>query len=134
MDEPLIVKVIHRYYPGWDAPKDNGKDWLRCLCPFHSEDTPSAAVSYERGAFRCLACDTKGDVVTLIKRQEEVSYAEAQRIAEGLSTGSDKPVPRQPARKSSRRVFGDKGIDERDGKAARGQVPTGIRGRSTPWT
>ncbi|AJD82476.1 DNA primase [Mycobacterium phage Sheen] len=134
MDEPLIVRVIHRYHPGWDAPKDNGKDWIRCLCPFHDEDTPSAAVSYGRGAFRCLACDTKGDVVTLIKRQEEVSYAEAQRIAEGLSAGGNNPVPRKPARQSRRRVFGDKGFDVGDGSSAGGQVPVGIRSRPTPWT
>ncbi|QHB41238.1 DNA primase [Mycobacterium phage Chupacabra] len=132
--EPLIVTVIHRYHPEWDPPEDNGKDWIKCLCPFHAEDRPSAAVSFERQAFSCLACGVKGDAVTLIKKQEEVSYAEAQRISQSLSPGSNGAVPQKPARQSSRRVFGDKGTDvpERQGRGR--QIPSRVRGRPAPWS
>ncbi|QXN73925.1 DNA primase [Mycobacterium phage Eaglepride] len=131
--EPLIVQVIHRFHPDWDPPEDNGKDWIKCLCPFHAEEKPSAAVSFERQAFNCLACGVKGDAVTLIKKQEEVSYAEAQRIAEGLSSGSGRTVSAQPTRKSSRRVFGDKGTDVPKRQARGRPVHARVRGRPAPW-
>ncbi|AIS73731.1 DNA primase [Mycobacterium phage Pocahontas] len=132
-DSP-IVQAIHRYHPDWEAPRDTGKDWIKCLCPFHGEERPSAAVSFKRGAFNCLACGVKGDVVTLIKKQEEVSYAKAQRIAEGLSSGGDRAIPEKPARQSGRRVFGDKGIDvpQRQGRGR--SVHARVRGRPAPWS
>ncbi|QGJ97371.1 DNA primase [Mycobacterium phage Isca] len=133
-NDPLIVQVIRRYHPDWEAPKDTGRDWSKCLCPFHGEERPSAAVSFRRGAFNCLACGVKGDVVTLIKKQEEVSYAKAQRIAEELSSGSDRAVPSQLPRQSSRRVFGDKGSDVSERPRRGRSVHARVRGRPAPWS
>ncbi|QHB38117.1 DNA primase [Mycobacterium phage Noelle] len=134
MNEPLIVQAIHRYHPDWEPPKDNGKDWIKCLCPFHAEEIPSAAVSFTRQAFNCLACGVKGDVLALIKKQEEVSYAEAERIAEELSPGSNRAIPTKSERQSSRRVFGDKGTDVRQRSGRSRPVHARVRGRSTPWS
>ncbi|QGH80620.1 DNA primase [Mycobacterium phage Rahalelujah] len=75
-----------------------------------------------------MGCNVRGDVISIIRHEEEVNFAEAKRIAEGLSDGSSNPVQVKPARKSSRRVFGE----SRD--SARNAVRPGIRGRPTPWS
>ncbi len=123
----MIIEAIQRYYPDWDPPPDH-KQWNKCLCPFHGESTPSAAVSYELDGFNCFACDVRGDAVSIIRHEEEVSFAEAVRIAESLSVGGDYPIQRKPPRKPSRRVFGE------PGDSSRNTVRSGIRSRATPWT
>ena len=123
----MIIEAIQRYYPEWDPPPDI-KQWNTCLCPFHGESTASAAVSYDLDGFNCFACDVRGDAVSIIKHEEEVSYAEAFRIAESLSVGGNIKVQRKPARKSSRRVFGE------PGDSSGNTVRAGIRGRTTPWS
>ena len=124
----MISEVIQHYYPGWDPPDDNGRTWVTCLCPFHGEGRASAAVSYELEAFNCLACNVKGDVISIIRHEEGVTFAEAVRIAESFSVGGHIEVPRKPPRKPSRRVFGSPGDTHTD------TVRAGIRSRSTPWT
>uniref|UniRef100_A0AAU8GS61 DNA primase n=1 Tax=Mycobacterium phage BabyBack TaxID=3158877 RepID=A0AAU8GS61_9CAUD len=127
--ETPIARAIHRYYPDWEAPPDH-YEWNKCLCPFHGDETASAAVSYDLQGFNCLACGVRGDVISIIRHEEEVSFAEANRIAESISVGSDIPVPRKPQRKPSRRVFGEPG----SARTSRSTVRAGIRGRSTPWS
>ena len=75
---------------------------------------PSAAVSYDLQGFNCLACNVRGDVISIIQHEEEVSFAEAKRIAEGLYVGSHIPVQVKPARKPGRRVFGEQGSPGRN--------------------
>ncbi|AGS82743.1 DNA primase [Mycobacterium phage AnnaL29] len=127
--ESPIAKVIQRYYPDWEPPPDHN-EWNKCLCPFHGDGTPSAAVSYDLQGFNCLACGVRGDAISIIRHEEEVSFAEAQRIAEGLSVGSGEPIQRKPQRKPSRRVFGE----SRSARPERRTVRSGIRGRPTPWS
>ncbi|QGH78751.1 DNA primase [Mycobacterium phage Miko] len=69
-------------------------------------------------------------MISIIRHEEEVSFAEAQRIAEGLSVGGSVPIQRKPARKPSRRVFGE----SRPARPAGRTVRTGVRGRPTPWS
>ncbi|ALF01028.1 DNA primase [Mycobacterium phage Wooldri] len=133
-DEPLIVKVIHRYHPEWEPPRQGRSDWMKTRCPFHGDETPSASISFKHNAFRCFACPVKGSAVAIIKEQEEVSYAEAKRIAEELSPGGDGTIPAQPSRQSRRRVFGDKGSGVSQHQGRPGQVHARVRGRSTPWS
>jgi len=123
----MIVEAIQRYYPDWEPPADH-REWNKCLCPFHGETTPSASVSFDLDGFNCFACDVRGDAISIIRHEEEVSFAEAVSIAERLSVGGHVPIQRKPPRKSSRRVFGEPGDTARD------TVRAGIRGRSTPWT
>ena len=127
MTEALVVLAIQRYYPDWEPPPDE-REWNKCLCPFHGESIPSAAISYELGGFNCFACDVRGDEISIIRHEEEVNFAEAVRIAASLSVGSHNPVSRKPARKPCRRVFGEQG------DSSRHSVRAGVRGRSTPWT
>ncbi|ALA48163.1 DNA primase [Mycobacterium phage Phlei] len=129
MTDSYIAKVILRYYPEWEPPADT-REWNPCLCPFHGESNPSAAVSYDYQAFRCMACGVKGDAISLIRHEEEVTFAEAKRIAEEIAVGSGIAVPGKSARKSSRRVFGQPGTGSRGDQPVR----TWVRGRTTPWS
>lgn len=122
-----IAAVIQHYYPDWEPPEDTHA-WNKCLCPFHGEENASAAISYELQGFNCMGCSVRGDAISIIRHeQKEVSFAEAQRIAENLSVGGHKPVSRKPARKPSRRVFGEQG------PSGSKSLRSGVRGRSTPW-
>ncbi|ASR77202.1 DNA primase [Mycobacterium phage MyraDee] len=134
MSDSLIVMTIHKYYPGWDPPKDTGREWISCLCPFHGDSNKSASVSFKNDAFRCFACPVKGDAIAIIRLQEEVTFAEALRITEELSPGSHRAVPAKHGGKSSRRVFGDPGSSVPQHQARDGQVPPRVRGRPTPWS
>ena len=128
MTDHSIAQVILRYYPEWGAPPDTGRVWETCLCPFHGDGVPSGAVSYDLQAFNCLACDVKGDAISIIRHEEGVGFAQAVRIAEDLSVGSNIPVQTKRPRKPSRRVFGE------PGDTSRNTVRAGVRSRTAPWT
>jgi hypothetical protein len=125
-----IVSAIQRYYPDWEPP-DDIRVWNKCLCPFHGESNASAAINFDQDAFNCLGCGVSGDAISIIRHEEEVSFAEAKRIAEGLSVGGGAAVPDDNAGKSSRRVPFESGPRA---KPRAKSVRTGIRGRSTPWS
>ncbi len=82
----MIVEAIQRYYPDWEPPPDH-REWNKCLCPFHGESNPSAAVSYELDGFNCFACSTKGDAISIIRQEEGVGFVEARRIADAICGG-----------------------------------------------
>lgn len=50
------------------------------LCPFHNEKTPSFSVSSENGFFHCFGCGVGGDVITFIKRIENLDYIDAVKL------------------------------------------------------
>ena len=50
------------------------------LCPFHSEKTPSFHVYPDSQSFYCFGCGAGGDVVTFIRRIENLEYVEALRF------------------------------------------------------
>ena len=50
------------------------------LCPFHSEKTPSFHIYSDTQSFYCFGCGAGGDVITFIKRIENLSYGEAVRL------------------------------------------------------
>lgn len=103
-----IRNVLHHYFPQWEPPA-NRKMWNPCLCPNHAEEHPSAAVNYEVGAIKCHSCGFKGDVLSIVKRMEGVTYSEAVSKAEGILESSDEPLQAGPTRKSGRRVFDPSG-------------------------
>ncbi|MBQ3241436.1 MAG: DNA primase [Oscillospiraceae bacterium] len=47
------------------------------LCPFHSEKTPSFTVYPDSQSFYCFGCGAGGDVVTFVKKIENLDYIEA---------------------------------------------------------
>lgn len=50
------------------------------LCPFHGEKTPSFNIYPENGSFYCFGCGAGGDVITFIRRIENLDYMEAIRF------------------------------------------------------
>lgn len=47
------------------------------LCPFHGEKTPSFTVYPENGSFYCFGCGAGGDVITFIRKIENLDYIDA---------------------------------------------------------
>jgi DNA primase len=50
---------------------------LTGLCPFHNEKTPSFTVYPESSSFYCFGCGVGGDVITFVRRIENLDYVEA---------------------------------------------------------
>ena len=50
------------------------------LCPFHGEKTPSFTVYPETESFYCFGCGAGGDVITFIKKIENLDYIDAVRF------------------------------------------------------
>ena len=50
------------------------------LCPFHNEKSPSFSVSAENGFFHCFGCGVGGDVITFIKKIENLDYVDAVKF------------------------------------------------------
>ena len=59
--------------------KRSGKN-LVGLCPFHSEKSPSFNVYPDNGSFYCFGCGVGGDVITFVRRIENLDYMEAIRF------------------------------------------------------
>lgn len=53
---------------------------LSGLCPFHSEKSPSFTVYPENQSFFCFGCGAGGDVITFVRRIENLEYIEAVRF------------------------------------------------------
>ena len=71
-----IVETVSAYV----ALQKSGR-YLKALCPFHSEKTPSFIVNPERGGWRCFgACATGGDVFSFVMRVEGLDFAGTLRL------------------------------------------------------
>lgn len=57
-----------------------------CSCPFHSEKTPSCTIYPDTQSFYCFGCGVGGDVVTFIKKIENLEYMEAVRFLATMQT------------------------------------------------
>lgn len=64
---------------GYVQLKRRGKN-LVGLCPFHNEKTPSFTVYPENGSFYCFGCGAGGEVVSFIRRAENLDFVEAVRF------------------------------------------------------
>ena len=51
-----------------------------CLCPFHSEKSPSCVVYNDTQSFYCFGCGAGGDVFTFTMLIENIEYYEAVRL------------------------------------------------------
>lgn len=50
---------------------------VKGLCPFHNEKTPSFTVYPDSQSFFCFGCGAGGDVITFVRRIENLDYVEA---------------------------------------------------------
>ncbi len=53
------------------------------LCPFHSEKSPSFYVYPDTQSFYCFGCGAGGDVITFIKKINNLDYVEAVKLLAG---------------------------------------------------
>lgn len=53
------------------------------LCPFHSEKTPSFVVYPETQSFYCFGCGAGGDVITFMRKINNLDYVEAVKMLAG---------------------------------------------------
>ncbi len=56
--------------------KPAGK-YLKALCPFHTEKTPSFFVMPEKDSFSCYGCNKFGDIFTMVMEMENIAFPEA---------------------------------------------------------
>ena len=95
---------IEDVFSSYTSLKKHGST-SKCLCPFHSEKTPSCTVYSDTQSFYCFGCGAGGDVISFIKRIENLSYIEAVRfLAEraGISMPENDGKSDESARKKAR--------------------------------
>ena len=80
-----ILSVMSSYV----VPKRAGRDSV-CLCPFHSEKTPSCHIYNDSQSFYCFGCGAGGDVITFIRLIENLDYIEAVKF---LAQRAGIPMP-----------------------------------------
>ena len=67
-----IVDVVSKYV----NLKRSGRNYFG-LCPFHSEKSPSFAVSPDKQIFHCFGCGAGGNVIHFVMKMENVNFKEA---------------------------------------------------------
>lgn len=77
-----------------------GRNYV-CLCPFHSEKSPSCTVYPETDSFYCFGCGAGGDTVNFIRLIENLEYMEAVKL---LAERSGIMVPEDSSGKDYARV------------------------------
>ncbi|WP_369822228.1 CHC2 zinc finger domain-containing protein [Corynebacterium sp. NML120713] len=100
----MILETLEFFFPGWSPPPALHDGWVKCECPVHDDDNPSASLNLEAEAFVCHGCGYSGDYIKIIEQEEGCSYAEAIKTAERIAEQRGVEVPRSPGRKPRRRV------------------------------
>lgn len=56
-----------------------------CLCPFHSEKSPSCTIYPDTGSFYCFGCGAGGDIISFVRQYEHLDYREAVELLAGIA-------------------------------------------------
>ncbi|MDD6826349.1 MAG: DNA primase [Oscillospiraceae bacterium] len=91
---------IEKVFESYVSIKRNGSTY-KCLCPFHSEKTPSCTIYSDTQSFYCFGCGAGGDVISFIMRIENLSYIEAVRL---LSDRAGIAVPEYKSNDNTPRI------------------------------
>jgi DNA primase len=67
-----ITDVAKKY--GLDTDK-RGKT----TCPFHNDEEPSLILNDKKNIFHCFGCGAKGDLITFIRKMEEMKSGDEKR-------------------------------------------------------
>jgi len=59
--------------------RKRGREYVG-LCPFHAEKTPSFSLNAEKGVWHCYGCDAGGDLITFVRRYENMDFNDAVRL------------------------------------------------------
>jgi DNA primase len=95
-----IVDVVGKYVHLSKAGK-----YMKGLCPFHSEKTPSFTVTPEKQIFHCYGCHAGGSVIQFTMQVEGLNFFEAVRqLAEeaNISLGETDLTPEQTEQQRER--------------------------------
>ena len=76
IEEIKIRNDIEQVVSGYVHLKRAGSN-MQGLCPFHSEKTPSFTVFPSDQSFYCFGCGAGGDVISFIRRAENLDYPSA---------------------------------------------------------
>ncbi len=79
LQELIAKNDIESVVSGYVSLKRRGRN-LVGLCPFHGEKTASFNLYPETSSFYCFGCQAGGDVITFIKRIENLDYMDAVRL------------------------------------------------------
>lgn len=91
LQELVAKNDIESVVSAYVSLKRRGRN-LVGLCPFHGEKTPSFNLYPETSSFYCFGCGAGGDVITFIRRIENLSYIDAVKF---LADRVGMPVPEQ---------------------------------------
>ena len=78
-----------------------------CNCPFHSEKSPSCTIFPDTQSFYCFGCGAGGDVITWVRRIENLEFTDAvKQLAEksGLEVPNDREAEQRAQLRT--RIFG----------------------------
>lgn len=89
---------------GRDVRLQRAGRYLKGLCPFHQEKTPSFFVFGERGTFRCFGCGEGGDLFTYVMRRDGSSFPDALRLLAGEAGVELRAQDRDPEADRQRRL------------------------------
>jgi DNA primase len=81
-----IPEYVEKYYPKIHFTLSGS--WYKGYCPFHEDDTPSFGHYIGSDIFKCFGCGKSGNIFTLVRHMENVSYEEAAKII-GDNVGVD---------------------------------------------
>ena len=140
MIDPKVIEEIKSRNPiedvmsGYVTLKRAGSNML-CSCPFHSEKTPSCTVFLAQQSFYCFGCGAGGDVITFVRKIENLGYVEALEflakrsginlVIEGRSDPLKPKINKQryyEMNKEAARFFRSMLTDERIGRDARAYI------------
>ncbi len=91
LQELVAKNDIESVVSAYVSLKRRGRN-LVGLCPFHGEKTPSFNLYPETSSFYCFGCGAGGDVITFIRRIENLSYIDAVKL---LADRAGMAVPEQ---------------------------------------
>lgn len=98
-----IVDVIGQYV----ELKRSGSQYMG-LCPFHSEHTPSFSVSRQKQVYHCFGCGESGNVITFLKKYNNMTYQEAMEYLAGragIVLPKEEATPQQKERNRKRAIL-----------------------------
>ncbi|HXW50443.1 MAG TPA: DNA primase, partial [Candidatus Acidoferrales bacterium] len=84
--------------------RKRGREYVG-LCPFHAEKTPSFSLNADKQVWHCYGCDAGGDLISFVKRYENVEFPDALRILAARAGVELRESPDMRRRRSEREAI-----------------------------
>ena len=101
--EEIKARLTAADFIGRDVRLQRSGRYLKGLCPFHTEKTPSFFVFGDRGTFRCFGCGEGGDLFTYVMRRNGTDFPDALRLLASEAGVELQAQARDPAADQQRR-------------------------------